>query len=47
MQMTAWHLMDMLLALLLLGLAWGALSTRDLKRGVVLFIAFGLLLSLV
>ena len=47
MQMTAWHLMDILLALLLLGLACGALSTRDLKRGVVLFIAFGLLLSLV
>lgn len=38
---------DLLLAALLLGLAWSALSTQDLKRGVVLFIAFGLLLAIV
>ncbi|MEJ2309926.1 MAG: DUF4040 domain-containing protein [Gammaproteobacteria bacterium] len=47
MEVTAWHLLDLLLALLLPGLAWSAISTRDLRRGVVLFIAFGLLLSLV
>lgn len=38
---------DLVLALLLLGLAWAALSSVDLKRGVVLFIAFGLLLAIV
>ena len=38
---------DLLLAALLLGLAWAALSTHDLKRSVVLFIAFGLLLAIV
>ncbi|MGD8908972.1 MAG: DUF4040 domain-containing protein [Chromatiales bacterium] len=38
---------DLVLAALLLGLAWAALSTADLKRGVVLFIAFGLLLAIV
>ena len=38
---------DLLLAALLLGLAWAALSTHDLKRGVVMFIAFGLLLAIV
>jgi multisubunit Na+/H+ antiporter MnhB subunit len=38
---------DLLLAALLLGLAWAALSTADLKRGVVLYIAFGLLLAIV
>jgi multisubunit Na+/H+ antiporter MnhB subunit len=38
---------DLLLAALLLGLAWTALSTADLKRSVVMFIAFGLLLAIV
>ena len=47
MEVTLWHLLDSLLALMLLGLAWGALHGTDLKRGVVLFMAFGLLLSLV
>lgn len=40
-----WMLLDLLLAGLLLGLAWAAVATRDLKRGVALFIAFGLLLA--
>jgi multisubunit Na+/H+ antiporter MnhB subunit len=40
-----WIVLDLLLAGLLLGLAWAAVMTRDLKRGVVLFIAFGLLLA--
>jgi uncharacterized MnhB-related membrane protein len=39
--------LDGLLALLLLWLAWRTLSTRALFRGVVLFIAFGLVLALV
>ena len=47
MEITLWHLLDSLLAILLLGLAWSALSGADLKRGVVLFMAFGLLLSLI
>ncbi|MBW9257826.1 MAG: DUF4040 domain-containing protein [Candidatus Thiodiazotropha sp. (ex. Lucinisca nassula)] len=38
---------DLLLAGMLIGLAWAALSRDDLRRGVVLFIAFGLLLAIV
>ncbi|MEW8624608.1 MAG: hydrogenase subunit MbhD domain-containing protein [Candidatus Thiodiazotropha sp.] len=38
---------DLLLAAMLIGLAWAALSSDDLRRGVVLFIAFGLLLAIV
>ncbi|MES9862945.1 MAG: hydrogenase subunit MbhD domain-containing protein [Candidatus Thiodiazotropha sp. LLP2] len=38
---------DLVLALMLIGLAWAALSSNDLRRGVVLFIAFGLLLAIV
>lgn len=40
-----WGLFDLLLAGALLGLAWAAVGTRNLRRGVVLFIAFGLLLA--
>jgi multisubunit Na+/H+ antiporter MnhB subunit len=40
-------LLDLLLVLTLLALGWGALESRDAKRGVVLFIAFGLVLALV
>ena len=47
MEVTLWHLLDILLALMLLGLGWSALQGTDLKRGVILFMAFGLLLSLV
>ncbi len=47
MEVTLWHLLDTLLAILLLGLAWAALSGTDLRRSVVLFMAFGLLLSLI
>ena len=39
--------LDGVLALLLLWLAWRALSTPALFRAVVLFIAFGLVLALV
>lgn len=42
-----WLLIDIALAGLLLGLGWSATSTRDMKRAVALFIAFGLLLALV
>jgi multisubunit Na+/H+ antiporter MnhB subunit len=42
-----WHLLDLLLAGLTLGLGWAAVSSRDLKRSVVFFIAFGLLLAVV
>lgn len=47
MEITLWNLLDTLLAILLLGLAWAALSGTDLRRSVVLFMAFGLLLSLI
>jgi energy-converting hydrogenase B subunit D len=39
-------LLDLILVLTLLWLAWVALSSRDLFRGIVLFIAFGLVLSM-
>jgi energy-converting hydrogenase B subunit D len=38
--------LDLLLVLILLWLAWAALASRDLFRGIVLFIAFGLVLSM-
>jgi len=38
---------DALLVLTLLGLALAALSSREPRRGVILFIAFGLVLALV
>lgn len=37
---------DLLLALMLLGVAWLTLSSPDLFRAVVLFISFGLLMTL-
>mgnify|MGYP001827110002 CR=1 FL=1 len=39
--------LDALLVSILVGLAWGALESRDPRRAVVLFIAFGLVLALV
>jgi len=42
-----WYLLDPLLAALILGLGWAAVSARDLRRSVVFFIAFGLLLAIV
>jgi uncharacterized MnhB-related membrane protein len=39
--------LDAVLALLLLWLAWGTLATAALFRAVVMFIAFGLALTLV
>jgi len=44
--MNAGLLLDTLLVLILLWLAWAALASRDLFRGIVLFIAFGLVLSM-
>jgi energy-converting hydrogenase B subunit D len=41
----AW-IFDLLLAAALLGLAWQVMSSRDLFKSVVLFIAFGLLMAL-
>lgn len=38
--------LDASLAVILLWLAYTALSSRDLFRGIVLFIAFGLVLSM-
>lgn len=38
---------DVLLALTIVGLAWMALLSREPRRGVILFIAFGFLLALV
>ena len=37
---------DIPLLAILLGLAWGTLSSADLRRSVILFIAFGLVLAL-
>jgi multisubunit Na+/H+ antiporter MnhB subunit len=42
-----WAVFDALLVATLLVLAWAALASADLRRGVVLFIGFGLLLALV
>lgn len=39
-------LIDVLLALTLIGLAWRALATADLFKSIVLFIAFGLVMAL-
>lgn len=36
---------DGLIAVMLIGLAWTALNSRDLFRGIVLYIAYGLILS--
>jgi energy-converting hydrogenase B subunit D len=44
--MSAGLVLDGLLAAILLWLAYTALSSRDLFRGIVLFIAFGLVLSM-
>lgn len=44
--MTAAIVLDVLLAVALPVLAWQALRVRDLYRGVILFIAFGLLVAL-
>jgi energy-converting hydrogenase B subunit D len=44
--MSAGLLLDALLVLILLWLAWAALASRDLFRGIVLFIAFGLVLAM-
>lgn len=41
-----WTVLDLVLACMLLSLGWVAVWTRDLKRAVVLFIAFGLLLAI-
>jgi multisubunit Na+/H+ antiporter MnhB subunit len=38
---------DLVLAVMLIGMAWAALSSDDSRRGVILFIAFGLLLAIV
>jgi energy-converting hydrogenase B subunit D len=39
-------LLDALLVAILLWVAWAALASRDLFRGIVLFIAFGLILAM-
>lgn len=44
--MNAGQALDLLLVLVLLWVAWAALSSRDLFRCIVLFIAFGLVLSM-
>jgi len=47
METQPWLLFDLILALLLLALGWASLASPDLKRGVALFIAFGMLLALI
>ena len=36
---------DALLLLSIVGLAWASLATTDVRRGVILFMAFGLVLA--
>jgi energy-converting hydrogenase B subunit D len=45
--MSAGLFLDTALAAIVLWLAWAALSSRDLFRGIVLFIAFGLVLAMI
>lgn len=47
--MNEWLLLsfDILVLLILLGLAWLTCNTREIKRGVTLFVAFGLLLAVI
>lgn len=47
MESALWNLLDLMLAGILLGLGWAAVTSPDLKRGVVLFITFGLLLAII
>jgi multisubunit Na+/H+ antiporter MnhB subunit len=47
MEILLWRLLDLLLAALTLSLGWAAVSSKEIKRGVVFFIAFGLLLAVV
>ena len=42
-----WQWFDIVLAALLVALGWAAVASADLRRAVVLFIAFGLLLAIV
>ncbi len=42
-----WNLLDLVLASLVVALGWAAVASADLKRAVVLFIAFGLLLAII
>lgn len=41
------NILDIILALFLVGVAWSVLTSRELFRGVVLFIVFGLVMALV
>ncbi|MDX1335300.1 MAG: hydrogenase subunit MbhD domain-containing protein, partial [Gammaproteobacteria bacterium] len=47
METLIWNLFDLLLLTALLALGWSALSTPSLRKGIALFIAFGLVLSLI
>jgi multisubunit Na+/H+ antiporter MnhB subunit len=47
MEHIALNLLDGVFVMVLIGLAWMILESRDPRRGVVLFIAFGLVLALV
>ena len=42
-----WILFDLALAALTVGIAWAAVETRELRRGVLLFIGLGLLLAVI
>lgn len=47
METIIWNVFDFLLITAMLALGWSALSTHSLHKGIALFIAFGLVLSLV
>jgi multisubunit Na+/H+ antiporter MnhB subunit len=42
-----WNLFDVMLASVVLALAWMALSSNDHRRGVIFFIGFGLVMALI
>ncbi|MFZ0256080.1 MAG: Na(+)/H(+) antiporter subunit B [Gammaproteobacteria bacterium] len=47
MEALVWTFLDIVLLSALLALGWGALASKDVRRAVVLFIGFGLLLALI
>lgn len=47
METLVWACLDIALVTTLLALGWGSVASKDLRRAVVLFIAFGLLLALI
>jgi len=47
MENLAWYILDAMLIIALIGLAWLTLTNHNLRQAIIFFIAFGLLLALV